>query len=199
MALDQLRTMLDEFHEVEATRALTLEEAERQRAKLPPWFPKSVWDAVEQKMSDIDVAKVELPVYQRYFTRETADSLILLFNGPIGQRLAEQMMPRRVAIAETGAQGSKAAQAFIDEITPADRGIAAVRLNQLGPADRERAVDAVQVLNSSWKAMSDAIANLYDEYMNNLVQTELANHSRELAAAQQAYMRRSSGQSTSHH
>jgi hypothetical protein len=198
MTLDQLRSMLEDFHEAEATRALTLEEAERQRAKLPPWFPKSVWDAVEQKMGSVDVAKVELPVYQRYFSSETADGLILLFSGPLGQQLADQMMPRRVAIAGTGAQGSKATQAYIDGITPADRGIATVRLNQLGPADRERAVDAVQVLNSSWKAMSDEIAKSYDEFMNNLVQSELAKHSRELAAAQQAYVRASSGQSEPH-
>ncbi|MGD0940444.1 MAG: hypothetical protein ABR905_12110 [Terracidiphilus sp.] len=198
ITLDQLRKLLDELHEVEQTRAITQEEAERQRATLPPWFPKSVWDAVEQKMGSVDIAKVELPIYQRYLTSETGDGLILWFNGPLGQQLAEQVMSRRVAIAETGAQGSKAAQTYIDGATQSDKGIASARLNQLGPTDRERAIKAVQALTNSWKTMSDDLAKLYDEYVNNLVQTELAKHSQELAAAQQAYMRKSSSQPARH-
>jgi hypothetical protein len=198
ITLDQLRNLLDELHEVERTRTLTKEEAERQRATLPPWFPKSVWDAVEQKMGSVDIAKVELPIYQRYLTSEIGDGLILWFNGPLGQQLAEQVMSRRVAIAETGAQGSKAAQTYIDGVTQSDKGIATVRLNQLGPADRERAIKAVQALTNSWKAMSEDLAKSYDEYMNNLVQTELAKHNQELAAAQQAYMHKSSSHPATH-
>jgi len=198
ITLDQFRNLLDELHEVEQTRTLTKEEAERQRAALPPWFPKSVWDAVEQKVGTVDIAKVELPIYQRYLTSETGDGLILWFNGPLGQKLAEQVMSRRVAIAETGAQGSKAAQRYIDGVTQGDQGIAAMRLNQLGPADRERAVKAVQALTNSWKAMSDDLAKSYNEYVNSLVQTELAKHSQELAAAQQAYMRKSSSHPATH-
>jgi actin-related protein len=194
ITLDQLRKLLDELHEVEATRALTLEEAERQRAALPPWFPKVVWDAVEQKMSSLDIAKVELPIYQRYISAENADGIILYLQGPLGERLAERVMSRRAAIAETGAQGSKATQTVIDETTQADKDLATARLNQLEPADRQRVVKAWQAMMSSWKAMTDEGAKSYNDFVNDLVQTELAKHSQELAAAKQAYASKSSNE-----
>lgn len=63
ITIEQLRIFMQELHLVEATQTLTIEEAERQRKTLPPWFPSAIWDAVEKKIAAIDLAQVERSVY----------------------------------------------------------------------------------------------------------------------------------------
>ena len=199
ITIEQLRTFMQELNLVEATQTLTMEEAERQRKTLPPWFPSDVWDAVEKKIAAIDLAKVELPVYQRHISEENADAMILFLQGPLGAQIAERILPRRMAVARTGASGSEAEGQTVAQTSQDDVDLGTKRLNELSPADRQRVVQAREAIMSSWQATSDELAALYDSYVNDLVQKEIAAHNRELAAAQQAYGQKSHSSSSPQH
>jgi len=144
ITLDQLRIFMQKLHSVEATQKLTMEEAERQRTTLPVWFPPAVWDAIEKRIMEIDVAQVELPIYQRYVSRETADAMILFLQGPGGDQIAEIVIPRRMAVARTGASGSAAEQKSMEQVMPGDLDLGAKRLSELPLADRQRVIQARQ-------------------------------------------------------
>lgn len=199
ITLDQLRIFMQRMHLVESTQKLTMEEAERQRATLPVWFPPAVWDAVEKKIMDIDVAQVELPIYQRYVSRETADALILFLQGPLGDQIADIVLPRRMAVARTGALGSEAEEKTMEQVTQSDLDLGTKRLSQLPPADRQRVIQSRQSIMSIWKPASDELAASYDNLVNSVVHKEIAAHNSELQAAQQAYLRKSASHPSQHH
>jgi hypothetical protein len=195
ITVEQLQTLLQELKMIDATRKLTMEELERQRNSLPPWFPQDVWDSVEKKVMAIDIVKVQLPIYQRSFSQDNADAMILLFQGPLGQQLATNYLAQRVAIAHTGAQGAEADKEAIQNAT-ANKALGTQRLNELSPVDRQRILQAQQVMNGIWQSQSNDLASSYDDLVNGVVQKEIAAHNQELAAAQQSYSRKSSANSS---
>jgi len=191
ITLDQLRTLLDELHIIEATQNLTMKAAENQRKTLPVWFPQNVWDEIEKKMMAVDIAKFQLPMYQRLFSQDNADALILYFRGPEGEQLAADFLARRVAVSQTGARGSEADTMAMQQASQSQHGLGAKRLNELSPADRERVIIAQKSLASGWKPLSDELSHEYNNFMNDLVQKEIAAHNEEIVAAQQVYLRKS--------
>jgi hypothetical protein len=185
ITLEQLRTLLVLTHTIEPMRQLTMEEAERQRKTLPPWFPSSVWDAVEKKIMAIDIPESELTIYQRYFSQEDTDALILAFQGPIGEQLAEHFMQRDVAAVHSGTSGAATTARAMEETShSSDVDLGAKRMNELSPIDRKRVLAAIQVVGSVWKPISDELAASYDDLVNGVIQKEIAAHSQELQAAQ---------------
>lgn len=200
ITLEQLRTFSGEIHSIEPTRELTLEAAEQQRKTLPPWFPASVWDEIEKKMATVDIAKVQLPVYQRYLSAENADAMILFYSGPLGERLGTRFVQREAASAEAGTSGAATTSNAVDQTRHSDDvALAAKRLNELSPEDQARFLAARQAVMASWKTISDELAATYDKFMNDFVQTEINNHHQELAAAQTAYLKKSSAKTPAQH
>src|ERR1700744_2944055 len=78
ISAEQLNTLLEEEQLGDAETSLIHEQLESKRATFPEWFPKAVWDDVEQKVEAIHFADVALPTYQKYMTGDQADALILL-------------------------------------------------------------------------------------------------------------------------
>lgn len=200
ITIKQLRTLLQELNNIEPTKQLTMEEAERQRKTLPPWFPSTVWDTVEKKIMAIDIPLAELPVYQRYFSQENADAMILAFQGRLGQQLAEHFMQREVTAAHSGTSGATTTGRALEETSnSSDPDVGAKRMNELTPEDRKRVLAAVQVMISAWKPISDQLAVSYNDLINNTIQKEITAHNQELQTAQQAYLRNSSSHTSPQH
>ena len=173
-------------------RKLTLEAAEQQRKSLPAWFPSAVWDDIEQKMLSVDIPPVLLPVYQRYMSAETADALILFYSGPTGEQLAQHFTAREADSASKGTSGAATSSAAINGMlnSGADLDLAAKRMKELSPEDQARVLAAKQAVGDSWKAASDELALVYDNYMNDFIQAQVRNHNSELVAAKVAYLRK---------
>jgi hypothetical protein len=185
ITIEQLRILLRLTHTIEPMRQLTMEEAERQRKTLPPWFPSSVWDAVEKKILAIDIPQSELTIYQRYFSQDNADALILAFQGPIGEQLPIHFMQRDVSAVHPGTSGAATTARAMEETSHSgDVDLGAKRMNELSPIDRERVLSAIQVVGNVWKPISDELTAPYDDLVNGVVQKEIAAHSQEIQAAQ---------------
>jgi len=200
ITLEQLRTLVQQERAIEPMKQLTLQEAERQRKTLPPWFPSSVWDAVEKRIMAIDIPAVLLPTYQRYLSRENADAMILFFQGPRGAQIAEHFTQREAASAYSGTSGAATTARALDETSRSgDIGLAAKRMSELSPEDQKRVFDAKQVVVNTWKAISDETAVFYDNLVNNEIQNEIAAHNRELVTAKQVYLRKSTSSNPAQH
>ncbi len=173
-------------------RKLTLDAAEQQRKTLPPWFPSDVWDDIEQKMLAVDIPTVMLPVYQRYMSAETADALILFYSGPIGEQLAQHFTAREADSASKGTSGAATSAAALSGMknSSADVDLATRRMKELTPEEQARVLAAKQAVGDSWKAVSDELAVVYDNYMNDFIQAQLKKHNSELVAAKMAYLRK---------
>jgi hypothetical protein len=195
ITLDQLQKFSAQIQSIEPMKKLTLEAAEKQRATLPPWFPQAVWDQIENKMANIDLPSVALPVYRKYVSAEDADAMILFFSGPVGEQLGKNFIHREVRSAESGTSGAATTQnALSDTSHSSDVELGAKRLHELSPEDQARVVAARDHIMSSWKQLSDQLSSTYDAYMNNFIQKELATHNKELVAAKTAYLQKSSNQ-----
>jgi hypothetical protein len=192
ITIDQLRILVQQQRAIEPMKQLTMEEAERQRKTLPPWFPSAVWDDVEKKIMAIDIPVAILPAYQRYLSQENADALILFYQGPLGGQIAEHFIQREAASARSGTSGAATTAHALEETSQSsDVDLGAKRMNELSPDDRKRVLAAVQAVSSTWKPISDEMAESYDNLVNSVIQKEIAAHNKELLIAQQTYLRKS--------
>ncbi len=62
---EQLRTYFAVCHVSAVSRRLTHEKLESQRQQLPPWYPQSVWDEIEDAVDKIDMPMLALPIYRK--------------------------------------------------------------------------------------------------------------------------------------
>jgi hypothetical protein len=147
----------------------------------------------------IDIPQAMLPIYQRYLDQETADALNLFFQGPLGEQIAKSYLQRAVEAVHSGTSGADTAARALGETSHSDLDLGAKRLNELSPDDQKRVIAAVQVIRKVWKPISNEMAASYDDLVNNVVQKEIAAHNQELAAAQQAYLRKSSSHAPAQH
>lgn len=201
ITLEQLRALSEEIHTLEPMRKSTLEAAEEQRKTLPVWFPPAVWDDIEKKMMAIDLPAVMLPVYQRYVSAETADALILFYKGPIGEQLGQHFSARAQASEKSGTTGAAASESAVNEMlhSKSDMELATARMNELSPEDQARVAAAKQAIGDSWKREGDELSVVFDDYVNNLIQSEIRRHNPELVAAKTAYLRKNSSAPQAQH
>ena len=99
---DQLRTYFAVCHVSAVSRQLTHEKLESQRQQLPPWYPQSVWDEIEDAVDKIDMPMLALPIYRKYMSEADAKMLIELFASPQGQELARKFLEATVQAQHAG-------------------------------------------------------------------------------------------------
>jgi hypothetical protein len=99
---EQLRTYFAVCHVSGVSRQLTHEHLEAQREQLPPWYPKNVWDEIEDAVDKIDLPAVALPIYQKYLSETDAKMLIELFASPQGQELVKKFLDLNVQAQHAG-------------------------------------------------------------------------------------------------
>src|SRR5690242_10650437 len=99
---DQLRTYFAVCHVSAVSRQLTHEKLESQRQRLPPWYPQSVWDEIEDAVDKIDMPMLALPIYRKYMSEADAKMLIELFASPQGQELVRKFLEATVQAQHAG-------------------------------------------------------------------------------------------------
>ena len=99
---EQLRTYFAVCHVSAVSRQLTHEKLESQRHELPPWYPQSVWDEIEDAVDKIDMPMLALPIYRKYISEADAKMLIELFASPQGQELVRKFLEATVRAQHAG-------------------------------------------------------------------------------------------------
>jgi hypothetical protein len=99
---EQLRTYFAVCHVSAVSRQLTHEKLESQRQQLPPWYPQSVWDEIEDAVDKIDMPMLALPIYRKYMSEADAKMLIELFASPVGQELVRKFLEATVQAQHAG-------------------------------------------------------------------------------------------------
>ncbi len=182
----QLDRLFEEQHEKDQDTLLH-EQLEKKRTTLPPWFPSTVWDDVEKRAEAVSFADVAFPVYQRYMSSDQADMMILLFDGPIGQKIATELTGRSMTPARAGHTGSdsdrEVAKTMQGDNTVTD--LFVQRFAELTAAQ----ITNIRALIPSTQAIIPRIEDesdaAYNKRINEVVQETLARHQAELAKAQQ--------------
>jgi hypothetical protein len=99
---EQLRTYFAVCHVAPVSRQLTHEKLESQRQQLPPWYPQSVWDEIEDAVDKIDMPALALPIYQKYMSEADAKMMIEVFASPEGKELVRKFMVATVQAQHAG-------------------------------------------------------------------------------------------------
>jgi len=99
---EQLRTYFAVCHVSAVSRKLTHEKLEAQRQQLPPWYPQSVWDEIEDAVDKIDMPMLALPIYRKYMSEADAKMMIQLFASPQGQELVRKFLEATVQAQHAG-------------------------------------------------------------------------------------------------
>jgi hypothetical protein len=82
-----MRRFLEVCHFVSANRAAMEKQFEIQHKTVPSWYPPQMWIDSVQAVEDIDVVSLAVPIYQRYWSEESAQTAIHLFVTPAGQAM----------------------------------------------------------------------------------------------------------------
>jgi hypothetical protein len=99
---EQLRTYFAVCHFAPVSRQLTHEKLEAQRQQLPPWYPQSVWDEIEDAVDKIDMPALALPIYRKYMSEADAKMMTEVFASPQGQELVRKFMEATVQAQHAG-------------------------------------------------------------------------------------------------
>jgi hypothetical protein len=187
----QLRRYLEESMLLGASQQHILEEMEGTRKTLPPWFPDAVWQDVKHNVAAVDLVKVVLPAYQKYFTERDGAAIVLMFEGPTGHEYAEAALQSRLAAVHSGLEGSAADRAAMGSDAEVHvQELAKKRAAELTPEERAE----VRALGASGHSSGADSLKLDDEQnvliqkkMNEVLHATLAAHNAELEAAQRVY------------
>lgn len=189
MTETQLRTYLDDSLLLVASQQHLQEGLEVTRKTLPAWFPDKVWRDVKQAVAAVDLPKLMLPVYQKYFTEQDGESIILRFTGPTGHAYAEAALRSRLAAVHQGLEGSaadraaeaSASQANVDQLLKA-------HLATLTPEERAK-VQALAVSRSQEIGfkIDDEQNKLVNAKMNQVMHATFVADDAQLKSAQRAY------------
>ena len=99
---EQLRTYFKVVHILSRNRELTHEQMEAKRKKLPEWYPPSVWDEIEAAIENVDLAVVDLPVYQKYISEEDASGITRFSATPQAQRMIQAVLDKEAQEVQAG-------------------------------------------------------------------------------------------------
>jgi hypothetical protein len=174
----QLRMYLEESMLLQITQAQIQSGLDQNHQTMTPWIPEKIWQLVKDKTAAIDLVKVLLPVYQKYYTEDDGNAISLMFDGPTGHALAVAASPPGTVPADNAEPVGNPAELSrkrTAELTP----------EQLAALQRMRAATRVKTLDG-FKIEEDQNEAL-GKMMDAVSHTVLIAHQRELAAARQAY------------
>jgi hypothetical protein len=184
----QLQILFERFGAAEAQKAFIRDAYEKHRSQLPGWFPQSVWNEVIEKVADIDTFPIALPVYQKYVSQETADTLLVFFDGDTGKQLARAWTEHGVQAMHQGYRGGGAALQA-EDLMGQDATVDSLlkkRLSELPAEQGNSCLDALQNFNLYIARINDEKNAVYMTKVQETARQVLAEHKAELDAAQRA-------------
>ncbi|MGA3010387.1 MAG: hypothetical protein ABSD72_09010 [Terracidiphilus sp.] len=173
---------------VEAQKKFIRELMQGQREKMPAWFPQTVWDDFLRREEELDQISISLPIYQKYMSEETANWLLLFYQGDTGGALAREWTSHAkesVAQGYRGASAAEEAQQTFGEDSTVDS-LMRKRLNELTPEQQTGCLNALQTLNSVLFRISDETDKAYRAKLVEIAKAVVSAHHAEIAAAQKA-------------
>ena len=182
---EQLTTLLEEMHMAAAQKVLVHESLKAQHKLMPSWFPVDVWAEVESRIEAIDIAAVDLPVYQKYVSQDQATSLILFFQGPTGDRIGQSLAERSLESINSAGSGIAPEPSVAQSAKLlADGELWAKRLEELTAPDRSKIRPAIDYLRSVLPLIGDEQNVAYNKKVNEEFNTVLKMEQKKIAAAE---------------
>jgi hypothetical protein len=182
---------------LETTRRQMQEQLAQKQKALPPYFPEAVWQEIKQKVGNLDLVDVALPVYQRYFTEQDGEVIDLMYQGRIGHEYAAATMKSRMDASHRGLEGSaedRAAEQSVAEAQVSE--LRNKRYSELTPkqiaAVREFQARTAKTTENGLKVDDEQNIAVQAKW-KELVQSTLAVHRADLEAAKQAYEKKTAG------
>jgi len=187
----QLHAWMQQSLQLDASMQHIQDGLDQTHKTFPPWFPDSVWADVKQKVAQIDLPALALPVYQRYFSEQDGAALLLLYQGPTGQEYARVTLQSRLDAIHQGLEGSAAeAKAMQAEKQTNAEELRRKRIAELTPEERQqlRALESGSHRGAGvWRTLDDDQNVLIQKKANEVLQATLKAHNTELLAAKRAY------------
>jgi hypothetical protein len=193
---EQLRSYFAVCHVSDISRQLTHEKLEDQRKQLPPWYPQSVWNEIEDAIDKLDMPLVALPVYQRHLSEGDARMLIELFATPKGQQLIRKFLEANVQAQHSGLTPMEAREKATGTVSGEDAAaMDAAAMNVYNKMTPEQRRDAELFPRSpDYKRIQSVLNQIAVEYEQATVnkQMDLAKaitlkHQAEIEEAKQSY------------
>ena len=184
----QLQSLFERFGTAEAQKAFVRDTYEKRRSQLPAWFPQSIWDEAIEKVANLDTLPIALPVYQKYVSQETANTLLLFFDGDTGKQLAHAWTEHGLQAMNQGYRGGNAALKAEDLMgkDPDVDSLMSKRLNELTPQQGTSCLDALQTFNLYIARINDEKNAVYMAKVQEIARKVIDEHKAELDAAQRA-------------
>lgn len=182
---EQLRTYFAICHVPAVSRQLTHEKLEAQRQQLPPWYPQSVWDEIEDAIDKIDLPLLALPVYRKYMSETDAKMMIELFASPQGQELVRKFLEATVQAQHSGLTPMEARDRATAMVSSEEKDRVLKIYNNMTPEQRRGAELFSQ--SADYQRIQATLKRIAVEYgqANIAKQTDLA---KEIALKHQAEM-----------
>jgi hypothetical protein len=182
----QLEILFERFGSAEAQVAFVHDALEKQRAKLPAWFPQSVWSEVIRRVEGINQISVALPEYQKYLSEEDADALLVYYDGETGKQLARNWTAHARHAMDQGFRGGTAALHTEESMGNDDQAaaLARKRFEELDPQQRARCLKALETFNQFIARLNNEKNVVYMEKVKEIGRKVFTEHQSEIAAAQ---------------
>lgn len=197
---DQMQALLGGMKAIEGHQAHLREALGVQQKSLPAWFPSAVWGEIVQKIEAIDLVDIDLPIYQKYVSQEQADAMILLFQGPTGDELAQLVSGRALTALRSGARGSAADEQAIQASNASDdKALFAKRFAELTPQQRDQVGSSIQAVWPAWRRIDDEQDAVFNRRANQIFVAVQKARQPEMLAAKHAASQAASSQTTVSH
>jgi hypothetical protein len=186
----QLRTYFKVVHILSINRQLTHEKMEVQRKKLPEWYPQSVWDEIEDAIDNIDLAKVDLPVYQKYISQDDANGLTKFSATPQAQHMIQAILEKDVQKQHAGAPPLQARDQAIADLQRDEREELNRIVSSMSPEDShylESHYVHFQQMQPLLAQMQREAGQATRDKQTELMKAIVAKHQSELADAKRSY------------
>ncbi len=187
-----LRTYFEACHTIPKTQAVFEQQFEIQRSKLPPWFPPDVFTEMVQQAEAIDIVRIALPVYQKYYSEEATRIATHLVVTPAGQAMVNKLYDMEMQHIASGDSAVQAQQRSIAAVRSEEDAKVREMLSSLTPAQKREAAAFVQT--AEWKRILAQSGQIQQEFnaalqarQSALFQQVAQRHSAELQQARGSY------------
>jgi len=87
--VEQITKLVQITHSADRMRSVMHAMVLQQQKNAPQIFPAAFWTDLEAELGKIDWINISIPLYQRYFSEEEANSVIAFYSTPVGQKVLD--------------------------------------------------------------------------------------------------------------
>jgi hypothetical protein len=134
-----MRRFLEVCHFVSHNREGMEKQFELQHKTLPSWYPPQMWADTVRAVEEIDVLSLAVPIYQRYWSDESAQNAIHLFVTTAGQAMLAKVYGKEMTFVEAGDNPALARRKALEAQRADEDAEVHKMLDALTPQERQKA------------------------------------------------------------